>query len=250
MPPRPTLRSALLALVAAHLPALALAQPPLDLDDPRPRSVAVRFEVSPRDQPAQRDAHWTEPLPARLEPDAPGRVRVVVPAALVEERLLADQGVVPGSFDDFVWVFDTTSGEVVSATMQGRLERALGVGFLRLRTGIDLEVALSTREPVSFREGREVLGELVHEPCEGDEDGDGDCRRIAPEPYDADTGAVYAVGLVHARSGPFGSRSLCPLGEAIFLEASDLPARERAGMLPAVAAGPPPLPGGGSEAAQ
>lgn len=259
MPPLPLLLLMLPFLLVAFAPRAAAAAEPLDLDDRRPRAVAVRFEMSPREHPARRDALWTEPLPARLEPDAPGRVRVVVPRALVEERLFADQGVVEGSFDDFVWVFDVARGEVVSATLRGSLERPLHLGFLRFHAGVDVEVALSTRAPVAFREGRRVMGELVHAPCDALDAAD--CRRVAPEPYDPATGAVYAVGLVRARSGPFRSETLCPFGEAIFLEAEPdetlprvaeaEPADEapEAGGLPPVAAAPPDLPSSGTAAA-
>lgn len=246
MRPVPKLPRLLLALAALLLALPAAADVPLDLGDLRAREVQVRFEVSPREHPARRDARWTEPLPARLEPTASGHARVVVPARVVEERLLADQGVVPGSFEDFVWIFEPRTGEVLSASFHGTLTRALGLGFLKVRTDVSLDVALSTREAVAFRPGHRVLGELVHAPCDASDDPE--CVRVAPEPFDPETGAVYAVGLVRARSGPFGSRSLCPFGEAVFLEAEPPPAP---GIdLPAVASGPPPLPPVATEAAR
>ncbi|MDX1650009.1 MAG: hypothetical protein R3263_09170 [Myxococcota bacterium] len=244
MRPFPKLPRLSLPLLVLLVASPAAADVPVDLEDPRPRAIRVRFEVSPRDRPAQRDARWTEPLPARLEPTSSGQVRVVVPARVVEERLLAEQGVVPGSFDDFVWVFDARTGQVLSASFRGTLSRALGLGFLKVHTDVELDVTLSTREAVSFREGHRVLGELVHAPCDAPEDPE--CARVAPEPYDPETGAVYAVGVVRARSGPFGSRSLCPFGEAVFLEAP--PGAPEPG-LPAVASGPPPLSAVGAEAA-
>lgn len=237
MRPRPALALALLLLLSLPGAPLGARAEPLDLRDPRPRAVQVRLEVSPRERPAQRDVRWTEPLPARIEPDPSGRVRVVVPARVVEERLFAEEGAVPGSFEDFVWVFDPESGEVLSASLSGTLRRPMGPGFLRLRTDVDVEVALSTQGPVAFRPGRRVLGELLHEPCDTPEAPG--CRRVDPEPFDPRTGAVYAVGLIRARSGPFGSASLCPLGEALFLErgaGSEPGAPPRP---PAVAAGPP-----------
>ncbi len=225
----------LLALLLSSLPDAGRAEP-MDLGDSRPRWVSVRFEVSPPDQPGQRDVLWSDALPAWLEPgERAGQLRVSVPARLVESRLFAGHGVVPGSFADFVWIFDVRSGDVLSATTRGTLRRRVGLGFVRMDTDVHVDVALSTLQSAGFHAARRVLGQDIHELCTSA--ADGECRLVRPERYDARRGTVNAVGALEARATFGHRRSFCPLGEAAFAE-WDAPRFPRTA-LPAVAAGPP-----------
>ena len=239
----------LAALATAALPAdPAPAEDPLRLDDPRPRWVGVRFEVSSVESPGALDRAWSAPLAAWLEPAAPpGRVRVVVPGPLVERHVLARHGARPGSVGDFRWTFEAATGHVISAVLQGQLERRLGVGFLRWTSRVDIRTRLSTDAPAGFLPAGRVLGELVFAPCDAEER---DCTVVAPAPLDPESGYVNAVGVLEGTTGPVASRTFSPLGEARFLElgpehaatlaeAAALVVEPLAAALPSVAAPPP-----------
>ena len=69
---------------AAFEPLQALAEP-MDLRDPEPRWVQVRFELSPSDQPGQTDTVYSPPFAAWLESgERPGEVSVTVDGRTVE----------------------------------------------------------------------------------------------------------------------------------------------------------------------
>jgi hypothetical protein len=109
---------------------VALAAPPMDLGDPRPRFVSVRFETSPADQPGRLASFYTEAIPARLSPgDFDGQVRVTIASSDFEAQVMHNQRPRPGSFSDFVWLFDAASGEVVSARLRGTLVRRFEFGL-------------------------------------------------------------------------------------------------------------------------
>jgi hypothetical protein len=204
------LGSALLLLLA---PAIAAAEP-MDLRDASPRRVAVRFEVSPADRPAELRRRFTPEIPAQLEPgDAAGLVRVRIDGRYVEQYLLPDHRASAGSFSDFVWTFDSETGEVRSATVSGVVLREIGFGLGTTDTWID--VRLDTARDVGF-ESRRFLGETYHRLCEAPEPPR--CTVVQARRYDPASGYVNAVGGLEARSGRLRIHSFAPLGEAIFSE--------------------------------
>ncbi len=208
-------RGALLAILAAF-PAAA---EPLDLGDATPRWVAVEFEVSPSDRPAQLRSRYTPRLPARLEPtQTPDNLRLTVSGRLVEKFLLTDQHPAPGSFDDFTWIFDAVTGHVRSARVSGILLRELGWGFASWKTDARVDIRMDTRQPIGFKRTR-LFGEAYHRICA--EPDRSECTVVQPHALDPRTGYVNAVGTVTAQSGPLRLRSFSPLGEAVFTEIDD-----------------------------
>lgn len=206
-----------LALTGA-LTLLALPAPadPLDLADPRPRFVTVEFEVSPGERPDQLDSVYTPPLRARLEPLEAGLVQVRVPAADVERHLLVRHRPKPGSFSDFVWVFDTRAAQVVSAHLTGTLVRRLDWGFFATDVEAEIRVEMSTRAVAGFRPPRRVLGNDYFGYC--DRPGRAPCTLVPAVGYDGETGYVNAVGGVSVRFLNHIVHSFSPLGEAVFSE--------------------------------
>jgi hypothetical protein len=205
-------------------PALLLWMPlatlasadPLDLRDARPRAISVAFEVSPTDRPGELDTSYSEALPAWIEPDSvPGRMRVSVPGAAME-RLLADQDPLPGSFSDYVWIFDVASGNVLEAGFRGRLRRPVSMGLLAMQVETQIDVRVGTRDAIGFRSPRVRLGQIVVETCEP---GTPDCTRMEPHPFDPRRGYVNAVGTIRAHAlADLGAVTFAPLGEAVFSE--------------------------------
>ncbi|MEE8581194.1 MAG: hypothetical protein V3T33_06355 [Myxococcota bacterium] len=193
------------------------AAEPMRLHDPAPRWISVRFEVSPGPEPNQLDTVYTPPLPAWLEPgDAPDRVRVQVAGRLVEQYLFAGQNPTPGSFSDFVWVFDTVSGHVLSAHTSGKLLSSLRWGFFTSQVETDVDVQMGTRAAAGFARSKRFFGHRVFRFCENAKSGT--CTLVNPSGYNRDNGYVNAVGAVSARTGLVSIRTFSPLGEAIFSE--------------------------------
>lgn len=218
-------RTAFAIVAAIATAAVARASEPMNLGDPRPRAVSVRFETSPTDQPGRLASHYSDAVPAWLEPaDLAGQVRVTITSADVETRRFRNQRVRPGSFSDFVWIFDAASGEVVSAHLRGTLVRSFDFGAFRSDVETQLETEMTTQTRVGFEPGRVRLGQLVFPLCmrEG-----GDCTIVTPVRYDRRTGYVNAVGPLVGSALGTAARSFSPLGEAIFSEAEGaLPSRE------------------------
>ena len=199
----------------------AWAAEPMDLGDPRPRAVAVRFETSPSDQPGRLASLYTPAVPAWLTPgDLDGQVRVTIRGADIEARWFNDQRVRPGSFSDFVWVFDAASGEVVSAHLRGILVRRFEFGIFASDIETEIETEMTTRTRAGFEPGRVRLGQLVFHLCVREER---DCTIVQPVPYDPRTGYVNAVGALVGRALGTAARSFSPLGEAIFSESEAAP---------------------------
>lgn len=202
--------------LGAALAATAASAAPLDLSDETPRWVAVEFEVSPADRPAQLRTQFTPRLPARLEKDeTPGAIRVQLEGRLVEEFLLPDERPAPGSFGAFTWIFDTRTGDVRSAEVAGVLRREVGWGFGRWTTEAAIRVHMDTRAPVSF-ESIHLLGESLHRLCPRPRAVR--CTVVEPHRFDPVTGYVNAVGAITADSGAVRVRTFSPLGEAVFSE--------------------------------
>ena len=177
--------------------------------------MAVRFEVSPADRPAELRHRFTPAIPAQLEPGSEaGLVQVRIDGRFVEQYLLPDQRASAGSFSDFVWTFDAETGDVRSATLSGVLLREIGFGLGTTDTWID--VRLDTRRDVGF-ESRRFLGQTYHRLCPAPEPDR--CTVVEARRYDPASGYVNAVGGLEARSGRLRIQSFAPFGEAIFSEA-------------------------------
>jgi hypothetical protein len=203
-------------LVIEVAEASARAAEPMDLRDPRPRWISVRFENSPLDQPGQLATQYTAELPAWFEPDRVGnRVRVTIAGSAVESGRFEQQRLRAGSFSDFVWLFDASSGEVLSARVRGTLIRRLDFGVFGSDVDLPFEAEMTTRSAVGFEAVRHTLGQLVFPFCERAERG---CTLVAPVRYDSRTGYVNAVGSIVARAIGAAARTFSPLGEAIFSE--------------------------------
>jgi hypothetical protein len=200
----------------------AVAAEPLDLRDARPRPVRVAFEVSPTARPDALDVVYSAPLTAWLqaEPES-GLVRVRVPGRAMEE-LLAMHHPVPGSFGDYMWIFDAATGEVLTAGFKGRLWQIADFGLLQTRVETQIDVRVDTREAIGFRKPYTQLGQVIVDVCRP---GAPDCTRIAPARLDPRTGYVNAVGTIRASAlGGLGALTFAPLGEAVFSETGELPA--------------------------
>jgi len=217
-----------LALLIALLACRAGAEP-MDLQDPEPRRVSVRFEISPSDVPGQTDRVYSSPLLASLVRDPASReVRLRIAGRDVEEQLLRDLEPVPGSFSDFVWSFDAATGHVRRASLTGRIVRRLDLGIARPRVEVDVEFHMDTTSSAGFRRPRHLMGQLVHHFCRpGDS---AECQPVSPTPYRRETGYVNAVGRIDVSSRLTRLSTFSTLGEAIF---SELEPRE-AGLLAAL----------------
>ena len=177
----------------------------------------MQFEASPGDHPARLDGDYEAPCPAWLEPGpAEGQVTVSVASPIVERVLFGEVQGVPGSFSDFVWVFDAASGDVVSASVSGRVIETLRIGAFSRRVEAALDARMSTRAIAGYAPPRRRLGQRIFEFCA--DAGDPACTLVPAAPYDARTGYVNAVGAVLARSVGFETRTFSPLGEARFAE--------------------------------
>jgi hypothetical protein len=207
--------SGLLVQAAAAIPDAAAE--PLDLRDRQPRRVIVEFEISPREKPAQTNRRYTGALLARIEPgERDGEIRVVIPGDVVEKSLVADESPIPGTFSDFVWVFDSETGHVRSATFQGHVERQLDWGFMTSRAHAEIQVDMGTERIAGFRQPRNLLGQLFFSHCA--DLSSPRCTVVEARPLDPATGYVNAVGGLRVRSSVMDLNGFSPLGEAIFSE--------------------------------
>jgi hypothetical protein len=206
------------ALLCAALAGSAAAQP-MNLADGRPRWVTVRFEVSPAEAPGRTDSVYSPPVAAWLEPaDEPGQLRVRIRGRDVEAQLLARERPIPGSFSDFVWIFDAASGEVRSATLSGTVLRTVGLGPAHWTVAAHIRARMDTRQAVGFTAPAGMLGLDVWRACT--DPSQGDCTLVEPRPYDPASGYVNAVGEIAADSALVETHAFSPLGEAIFSEAA------------------------------
>ncbi len=211
------LRSLVCGLLLPVVLAGASGAEPMQLDDPRPRWIDVQFEVSSGAHPGRLDAVYSQRFRARLEPGpGPRQVTVTVDGGVVERYLLADQNPKPGSFGDFVWVFDTATGRVQSARLSGTLIRKLDWGLFTSEAETKIYAEMTTEAVAGFEKPRRLLGQVLFRYC-SDRD-DESCTLVAPEVYDGQTGYVNAVGALRARSGIITTRTFSPLGEARFSE--------------------------------
>lgn len=201
---------------------------PLDLGDSHPRWIVVRFENSPPDRPERLAATYTEPLAAWLEPDAdPQQVRVTIAGSVVERGYFQRTRLRAGSFSDYVWIFDRSSGDVISASLTGTLIRRFNVGPLSPEIDTHIEARMTTRKPSGFRAPYEILGQLVFPHCDASDDA---CTLIAPARLDPRTGYVNAVGSIVGSAFGASTRTFSAIGEAVFSErAPDAPHASQSG---------------------
>lgn len=189
---------------------------PMDLRDPSPRAVSVRFENSPSDAPSRLGETFTLDIPARFEIEpGSGFVRVSVAGADVERRYFTRQRLREGSFSDYVWTFDPKTRHVVSASLRGTFIRRFDFGLFDQEIDTPFEATLSTLRSVGFATARRMFGQLLFPLCEV---ASSDCTLVPPARYDESTGYVNAVGWIGARALGVSARSFASIGEAIFTE--------------------------------
>jgi hypothetical protein len=206
---------ALLGLLVG-VPSIVFAEP-LTLSVARPREVVVRFEVSPREAPAQLKTTYSQGFRAFVEPGLDvSQMRIVIPSHTVEAFLLGDQNPIPKSFSDFVWTFDTETGHVVSARLSGRVTPQLDWGLVNSETQADIEIEMGTARIGGFKRPLRLLGQLVFRFC--NQPDDSSCQLVEAMPLDRSTGYVNAVGEVWVRSPILDLWNFSPMGEAIFRE--------------------------------
>ena len=200
-----------------------LAQPslaaPLDLQDPTPRRIEVRFEVSPKDEPGRLNGSWSLPRPAFLEshPDR-STVRIRIPKQEMEAHLVATgTETIPGSFSDFVWTLDSRTGHVLSAELTGRVRKRISLGPIRTTATVEIRVEMTTRGAGGFRPMREILGLQTNSFCLPSPQSS-QCVAVAPVRFDPESGYVNAVGSLVAGASIAKIRAFSPLGEARFSE--------------------------------
>ena len=109
-----------------------------------------------------------------------------------------------GSFGDFVWILDVSSGHVISAELDGIVLRRVEFGPLHRTVEARIRASMTTVRSAGFRAQRQILGQRVFDLCDAD---DGECTLVAPVPYDPRTGYVNAVGVISARTRGAGAGS-------------------------------------------
>jgi hypothetical protein len=212
----------MLALTLCCIAALVLFSgsalaAPMDLQDLRPRWVAVEFEVSPAAKPYQLRMVYSERVLAWFEPaEEFGQVRVTVDAGVVERRLLSEQNPKLGSFSNFVWIFDAATGDVLSAALTGTLFRRLDWGIARADVEAEITAEMSTAGVAGFKPPLRLLGNVFHRFCDDAETSR--CTLVEGSRYDFESGYVNAVGKMKVGSSAVSLRVFSPLGEAVFSE--------------------------------
>ncbi len=209
----------LLLLIMLTLPFSATAEP-MRLGDPIPRWVVVRFEVSPSDRPDLLDRAYSRPFIAWFEP-APvsGQIVVRIDGGILERSLFRDRRPVPGSFSDFLWVFDGETGAVLSASFSGTLLHEIHWGFGTTEIEARVDARMGTIDTAGFRAPSKVWGSRILRYC--NEPRSKRCTLVEPHGFDAARGYVNAVGYLEIDSSFVGFSTFSALGEAIFTELTD-----------------------------
>lgn len=196
--------------------SIAAGAEPMDLGNPRPRAVSVRFENSPPDAPARLGTSFTVEIPARLDVDAEtALVRVRIAGADIERDYFSRQPLRAGSFSDYVWNFDPRTQHVVSASLRGTFVRRFEFGLFDKDIDTPFEATLTTLRNAGFATARRIFGQLLFPLCER---ASSDCTIVPATRYDAKTGYVNAVGWIGAQALGISARSFASIGEAIFTE--------------------------------
>jgi hypothetical protein len=202
------------------------------LGDGTPRWVVVQFENSPSGQPGALDEVYTRPFAAWLEADPQGRIVVRVGAEVLEDDIFVANHPVPGSFSDYVWVFDPQTGEVVSATFSGVFTYAIDWGFATTEIHAHVTAVMGTARQGGFLNPRSVWGRTLNPYCDDVESSR--CTRVESSSYDRERGYVNAVGYITIDSPISQMATYSPLGEARFSElSSGIPATPPVAAVPA-----------------
>lgn len=210
--------------VGGLLAATAASGVPLDLENPTPRWIEVRFETSPADAPGRLDREWSVARPAYLEPAAGGRIRIEVPAAVLEAHLLTTgTDAIPGTFGSFVWTLDAATGHVLHASLAGRIREPVALGPMRTTIEVQIQVEMTTRSSGGFRPESSYLGKQAHAFCDAvpAPEEARNCTLVPPRPLNPESGYVNAIGSVRAATPLVRLRVFSPLGEARFSERED-----------------------------
>lgn len=216
-----------LGIFATHATMAA----PLDLADPTPRWIEVRFEVSPAAEPGRLDHQWSAPRRARIEPvHGTGVLRIRIPAAQVEAQLRSTgSDPIQGTFSEFVWLIDPVTGHVLAADLSGSVRETIQFGPFTTAARVAIRVEMTTTDQAAgFVPGQGIFGIPTNPFCApksiGDDAGDvrhaeGGCVAVKPIRFDPARGYVNAVGSVRAANAFAEIRAFSPLGEVQFLEA-------------------------------
>lgn len=208
------------AVVCAALFASHAAAGPVDLADPTPRWIEVRFEESPSDEPGRLDSSWSRPRAAFLEPGAAAdRVQIRVPRDQIEEQLRSTgTDVVAGSFSDFRWTIDRATGHVLAAELSGRVRERIPLGLFTTRIEVEIRVEMTTRADAGFRSSRNALGIDIHDYCAPAAPRSDGCVGVPAHRFDPARGYVNAVGRLDAEAAMTEIQAFSPLGEVQFSE--------------------------------
>lgn len=194
---------------------------PLDLTNPRARMISVTFEDSGSELPGALDREYGPPVLGWFVPGPDRGQALVRIAASAMERMLSRYKPVPGSFTDFVWIFDVQTGHVESASFAGVVHATVRWGFFQAEVETAIETVMDTSTPAGFRAPEKRFGQMVFRYCE---DASPECQLIQPAPLDARSGYVNAVGSMRAVAlGGIEAESFSPMGEAIFREMVPMP---------------------------
>ena len=188
----------------------------LDLRNPTPRAIRVTFEDSGPAFPGVLNQKYGQPVRGWFVP-GPGRGQALVRIPGSEmERIVTNYEPVPGSFSDFVWIFDTVTGHVLTASFAGIVKSKLRWGFLESEVETSIVMDLGTRTQGGFLTPVERFGHVIFAFCK---EASPECRQVPPMALDADSGYVNAVGYVNATAiGGLETTSYSPMGEAMFQE--------------------------------
>jgi len=189
---------------------------PMKLHDTTPRQVLVQFENSPSDRPELLDGRYSLPFPAWLERDGNGNTIVRIPGDVLERSVFSSRRPVPGSFSDYVWVFDSDTGDVLSASFSGVLRHRLDLGLAKPDIEARVHATMTTTAAGGFTPPRVLFGRRLNRFCS--EHGSKRCTLVPPQAYDPERGYVNAVGALRIDSSFTDFETFSALGEARFTE--------------------------------
>lgn len=219
-------RIAWIMVALCVMSAQATTAEPLDLRDPTPRWIEVRFEVSPSNEPGRLDGSWSAVRLAYLDRDlVDNMVRIRIPQDEIEAQLRSvGTETVHGSFSDFVWTMDPGSGHVVNAELSGRVRERLSLGPITTAAVVAIRVQMTTQGASGFRPTRRILGSETNPFCAPPGDAAG-CVVVPPIRFKPESGYVNAVGSVVAAASVAKIRAFSPLGEVKFSERGPIGAK-------------------------
>ena len=189
---------------------------PMRLADPTPRWVVVQFEDSPSERPDLLDRVYTKPFAGWLERNEQGQVVVRVGGDVLEQNLFRENNPVPGSFSDYVWVFDPDTGEVLSASFSGTFAYVIDWGFTTSQIRARVRARMETTGTGGYRGAENLWGRALYPFCE--DVGSARCTAVPARPYDGERGYVNAVGYLAIDSPLTQFSTYSAVGEARFSE--------------------------------